>query len=83
MINANCPGCDGNIDFAQKLRIGHRFNCPLCGEKLEVFSADPLELDVEYDVKHEANLQHGYEYELEFGDDEDGFTYNEYDDLDY
>ena len=83
MINADCPGCDGSIDFAQKLKIGQKLNCPLCGEKLEVFSADPLELDIEYDVKHEVNLQHGYEYELEFGDDEDGFNYNEYDDFDY
>lgn len=46
---AECPGCEGNIALSKGVKLGERIDCPECGEKLEVISLRPLELDYAFD----------------------------------
>jgi len=45
---AECPGCESTIALSGA-KVGDRMDCPECGEKLEVISVKPLELDYAFD----------------------------------
>lgn len=40
-----CPECAGQVHFVHPPAPGQRARCPKCSARLEVVSADPLELD--------------------------------------
>lgn len=48
MSKTYCPECDAVIQVEQP-REGALIDCPLCGERLEIISADPLEVDFPLD----------------------------------
>lgn len=45
MQYGTCPECAGQVHFVHPPTPGQRARCPKCGARLEVVSADPLELD--------------------------------------
>ncbi len=40
-----CPECGHLAKLSARARMGSRFTCSACGERLEVISRKPLELD--------------------------------------
>ena len=48
MAHATCPHCEGKVSFSSTPKLGQRITCPVCGEKLEVFELNPIELDYEF-----------------------------------
>jgi lysine biosynthesis protein LysW len=46
---AECPECERNVVLSDRVVVGHRVECPGCGEKLEVISLRPPELDYAFD----------------------------------
>ena len=48
MAHATCPHCEGKVSFSSIPKLGQRVTCPVCGEKLEVFELNPIELDYEF-----------------------------------
>ena len=49
MPHATCPYCEEKVKFSDKPQLGYKLSCPHCGEKLEVVTVTPPELDYEYD----------------------------------
>jgi len=49
MAFATCPGCDENVRISGRPEIGDAIVCQSCGERLQVVSTEPLELDWEFE----------------------------------
>jgi lysine biosynthesis protein LysW len=67
MAHAVCPQCEAKVEFSTTPKLGQKVTCRSCGEKLEVFELDPIELD----------------YEFGDDDDDDDDDYDDDDDDDY
>ncbi|MCA9957705.1 MAG: hypothetical protein KC413_01580 [Anaerolineales bacterium] len=68
---AKCPACGATIALPSTLKEGQVIECSSCDAKLEVISADPVELDWAFE-------DDDYEYDYE----DDGYEYDEDDEYD-
>ena len=55
MPHAECPHCEAKVKLHGTPQIGYKVTCSRCGEKLEVFSLDPVEFDYEYDYEYDGD----------------------------
>ena len=61
-----CPGCDEDIRFPGRPRLGQLVTCHRCGARLEVIDVGPLELDW---IFEDEDLDSEFEDEEEFEDE--------------
>lgn len=66
MARTYCITCDAEIVMGNP-RLGAKFECPECGEDLEVVSTDPFDVDYPYDDDWDDDWDEDWE------DDEDVF----------
>lgn len=72
VITADCPECSHPIYFSSIPRQGKLLDCPMCSEKLEVISRQPLVLDYaldEYEEEEEGDFVAEYEDDVVDWDD--------------
>ena len=75
MAHAVCPHCEAKVEFSSTPKLGQKVTCASCGEKLEVFELNPIELDYEfgdddYDDDEEEE-DDDYDDDDDYGDDDD------------
>ena len=67
METVNCVGCDTEITFKEKPRMGRLITCAECGAELEVVWLDPLEVDWPYiDYLDDDEEEEVYSYDEEY-----------------
>jgi hypothetical protein len=64
MIEIECPTCENRIKVSRKLSVWDKIECPLCGEKLQVVSVNPLV--VEYYEEDEQDEESCCEEDVEY-----------------
>lgn len=45
---SRCPSCGEKISIGERPKIGQYLLCPICDEKVEIVSLDPIILDLIY-----------------------------------
>jgi lysine biosynthesis protein LysW len=65
MAHAVCPHCEGKVEFSSTPKLGQKVTCPSCGERLEVFETNPIELDYEFGDDDD--------YDDDYDDDDDDY----------
>ena len=70
MAIATCWGCDEDIRFPGRPRLGQTVTCYRCGARLEIVDANPLELDWSFqgDDTDEDELENALGFEDEMAD---------------
>jgi len=70
MAIAICLGCDEDIRFSGRPRLGQMIVCHRCGAQLKVVDVNPLELDwtFEGDDADEDELENEQEFEDEMAE---------------
>lgn len=64
MARTYCITCDAEI-VMENPRLGTKFECPECGEELEVVSTDPFDVDYPYDDEWDEDWDDDWDEEEE------------------
>ncbi|MBN2381211.1 hypothetical protein JXM67_15535 [candidate division WOR-3 bacterium] len=76
LIEIECPTCESLFEASHSLKLWDKIECPLCGERLQVVSLDPLAVDYyeeddkepepEGDEEFEESADEVFEMETEY-----------------